>query len=175
MHSEKDLIKKIKDGSLFIYPTDTIYGLGCNALNKKSVEKIKNIKLRDKNKPLSIIAPSKSWILKTTMTKRALLDRYLPGKFTLILKKRNPNLLKWVSNSETIGIRIPKDPFSKLIEKANVPFITTSVNLSGEKPAIKSEDINKDLLKKIDIIVLGKKLSGKPSTIILENGKKLKR
>jgi tRNA threonylcarbamoyl adenosine modification protein (Sua5/YciO/YrdC/YwlC family) len=175
MHSEKRLIKKIKDGSLFIYPTDTIYGLGCNALNKKAVEKIKKIKARDSKKPLSIIAPSKKWILKYTKPKKQFLDKYLPGKYTLILKKRNPKFLNWVSNHETLGIRIPKNSFSGIITKANVPFITTSVNISGKKPATKPEDIDKKILAKVDLVILGKKLSGKPSTIVLENGKKLKR
>ena len=178
MYSEKRLIRKIKDGSLFIYPTDTIYGLGCNALNQKAVEKLKRLKKRDLKKPLSIIAPSKKWILKNTITKKAFLDKYLPGKYTLILKKKNPSFLTWVSSNQTMGIRIPKNFFSNLVRKADVPFITTSVNLSGEKPAVRLEDIPKKIMEKVDLIVLGKKnekLSSKPSTIILENGEKLKR
>jgi L-threonylcarbamoyladenylate synthase len=178
MHSEKRLIQKIKDGSLFVYPTDTLYGLGCNALNKTSVNKLKKLKKRDAKKPLSIIVPSKKWILKNTITNRFFLDDYLPGKYTLILKKKNPSFLKWVSSNQTLGIRIPKNSFTNLIKKANVPFVTTSVNLTGEKPAIKPEDISKKIIAKIDLIVLAKKnekLSGKPSAIILENGKKLKR
>ncbi len=175
MYSEKRLIKKIRDGSLFIYPTDTLYGLGCNALNKKAVQKLKKLKKRDSKKPLSIIAPSKNWILKYTLTNKPFLDKYLPGKYTLILKKKNPAFLKWISQNQTIGIRIPKNSFSDLIKKANVPFITTSVNLSGEKPATKFKDINKTFLKKVYLLVLGKNLSGKPSTVILENGTKLKR
>lgn len=172
---EENLIKLIKSGSIFIYPTDTVYGLGCNALNKESVEKIKKIKGRDKNKPLSIIAPSKSWIFKNLITKKSLVDKYLPGKYTLILKKKNPKYLSDVSPSETLGVRIPNHKFTKLIVRAKVPFITTSVNRSGEKPASSLKNIDKNIIKKVDIIVNAGKLSGKPSTIILENGKELKR
>ena len=60
--NETEIIDFIRKGKIFIYPTDTIYGLGCDALNEKSVEKIKEIKKRDKDKPLSVIAPSKKWI-----------------------------------------------------------------------------------------------------------------
>jgi len=172
---ENKLVKQIKSGAIFIYPTDTVYGLGCNALNKKAVEKIKQIKGRDKNKPLSIIAPSKSWILKNLIAKKSIVNKYLPGKYTLILKKKNPNYLSYVSKTNTLGIRIPKHKFTKLIQKAGVPFITTSVNLSGEKSASSLKDINKNIIKKVDMIINSGILSGKPSTIILENGQTLKR
>jgi len=172
---KKQIIKLIKSGAIFIYPTDTVYGLGCNALNKKSVERIKEIKARDKNKPLSLIAPSKAWIFKNLIVKKSLVNKYLPGKYTLILKKKNPNFLSYVSKTNTLGIRIPKHNFTKLIQKANVPFVTTSVNLSGEKPASDLNEISKNIIEKVDIIINSGKLSGKPSTIILENGKKLKR
>ena len=67
MKENKDdtkLKEDILQGKIVVYPTDTIYGLGCNAEDKKAVEKIKQIKKRDKNKPLSIIAPSFEWIKK---------------------------------------------------------------------------------------------------------------
>lgn len=172
---KKDLIKLIKSGAIFIYPTDTVYGLGCNALNKKAVAKIKEIKGRDKNKSLSIIAPSKSWIFENLIAKNSIVNKYLPGRYTLILKKKNPKYLSYVSPSETLGVRIPNHKFTKLIEKSGVPFITTSVNLSGEKPTSSLNEISKNIMKKVNIIVNGGELSGKPSTIILPDGKKIER
>ena len=168
------LVKKIKQGNIFIYPTDTTYGIGCNASNKKSVAKLKRLKGRDAKKPLSIIAPSKKWIFEHCKVDRKLVSKYLPGKYTLIVRKKNKQFLSHVSNSETIGIRIPKHWFTRYIQKAHVPFVTTSANMSGKKPARKIEDVGK-LLEKADVLVNGGTLSGKPSTIILENGKLLKR
>jgi tRNA threonylcarbamoyl adenosine modification protein (Sua5/YciO/YrdC/YwlC family) len=169
------LIKLIKQGKIFVYPTDTVYGLGCNALNKKAVEKIKIIKKRKEEKSLSIIAPSKAWIFKHLKAKKEIVNKYLPGRYTLILKKKNPKFLNHVSSQKTLGIRIPKNDFTGLIVKAKVPFITTSANISGNKPIANLNKIDKKLLKKVDVIVDGGKLFGKPSTIILENGSKLKR
>jgi len=169
------IIKEIKKGSIFIYPTDTIYGLGCNALNKKAVARIKKLKGRDSKKPLSIIAPSKKWISENCIVDKRLLAKYLPGKYTLIVKKKNKNFLKHVSATETIGVRIPKHGFVELIQNAGVPFITTSVNLSGEKPATNVDKIDKKILNKVDVIIDDGILNGRPSTIILPDGKKLKR
>lgn len=172
---EARLAKEILNGKIFIYPTDTIYGLGCNALNEKAVNKIKEIKSRDKDKPLSVIAPSKDWILKNLQTTSDFLDKYLPGPYTLILKKKNPSFLAHVSPLETIGVRIPDHSFTRVIQKAGVPFITTSVNLEGESPATTVEGVKLKILNKIDIIVNDGPLEGKPSTIILPKGKEQKR
>lgn len=170
----KELIKAILKGKIFIYPTDTVYGLGCNAEDKKAVEKIKEIKARDKDKPLSIIAPSINWIKENCIIDINL-EKYLPGPYTIILKKKNPDFLKWVSLTDSLGIRIPANDFCKKIQKAGVPFITTSVNQSGEKPATKISDINKEILDKVDIFIESKeKLSGKPSNLVI-NGKIMKR
>lgn len=173
--NEKYLINSIKSGKIFIYPTDTIYGIGCDALNKKSVQKIKSLKKRSKNKPFSIIAPSKSWIFKNLKAKAKIINKYLPGKYTLILKKKNSKFLNHICSKNTIGIRIPKHKFTKLIQKSKVPFITTSANLSGKTPIKSPKEINKKLLKKIDIIINSGKLTGKPSTLVLEDGSLLKR
>ena len=175
MKNKNSLTGLIKKGKIFIYPTDTIYGLGCNALNRKAVEKIKNIKKRDGKKPLSIIAPSKSWIFKNLIADKKLVNKYLPGRYTLILKKKKRNFLKNASSSEFLGIRIPDNDFCRIIQKSEVPFITTSVNFSGEKPAVRIQDTNKQILSKVDVIINAGKLYGKPSIIVLPNGKKLKR
>jgi len=164
--------KKIKKGKILIYPTDTLYGLGCNAKNKKSVEKIREIKGRD-NKPFSVIAPSINWIRKHCIIDVPL-EKYLPGPYTIILKKKKKKFLSWVSNTDSLGIRIPDCPFTEEIEKAKVPFITTSVNISGKPSAKRFSDISKKILNQVDLIVKAKNLSGKPSTLII-NGKVIKR
>lgn len=173
MKSIKNLNKEIQKGKLFIYPTDTIYGLGCNAENKESVEKIKTIKQRDKDKPLSVIAPSIEWIDENLIVDVDL-NKYLPGPYTIILKKKNSKFLEWVSNKESLGVRIPAHEFTRKIQEANLPFITTSVNLSGEPFITRISDINPDILEEVDHIIDYGELNGKPSTIII-NGEEMKR
>ena len=171
----KKIIEKIKNGKIFVYPTDTVYGLGCDANNIKAVEKLKKIKGRDGKKPLSIIAPSKSWILENLITTKERLDKYLPGNYTLILRKKDSKFLTHASNTDTLGVRIPKHEFTEIIKKAGAPFITTSANLTGEKPASEFSEITERVIKKADILINGGKLSGIPSTIILEDGSEIKR
>ncbi|MDP1695754.1 MAG: L-threonylcarbamoyladenylate synthase [archaeon] len=174
-YPEEELIKAIKSGEVFVYPTDTVYGLGCNALNINSVSRIKLIKSREKEKPLSVIAPSKSWIKENLIIDKIDIDKYLPGPYTLVLWKKDKNFLLHVSASDTLGIRIPNNDFTKLVEKAGVPFITTSVNLSGEKPAASFFEIKTEIINSVDITLDGGTLPGTPSAIIMPDGKELKR
>jgi len=168
----KNLKSEILAGKIFIYPTDTIYGIGCDANNKEAVEKIKQIKGRDKDKPLSVIAPSIKWIEENLIVDCDI-KKYLPGPYTIVLKKKNPNFLFQVSNAETLGIRIPANKLTKEIQKAGVPFITTSVNLSGEPFALNLDDIKEEIKRQVDYIIEAdenEKLAGIPSTLII-NGK----
>jgi tRNA threonylcarbamoyl adenosine modification protein (Sua5/YciO/YrdC/YwlC family) len=173
-YPEEDLTEMIKSGKVFVYPTDTVYGLGCNALNEESVSRIKLIKAREKEKPLSVIAPSKEWVKENLITDKIDIDKYLPGPYTLVLWKKDKNFLSYVS-SDTLGVRIPNNPFTELIAKAGVPFITTSVNLSGEKPAASLFEVKTEILDNVDIALDGGSLPGTPSTIIMPDGEELKR
>lgn len=163
---EKELIKYIKQGKIIIYPTDTIYGIGCDALNTESVLKIRAIKNRESDKPFSIIAPSKQWILKNFEVNPAYIEK-LPGPFTFILKMKKERLVSnQVTNMTTLGVRIPDHPLIKIIQKAKTPFITTSVNQSGEQPINDIKKIPEKISKQIDLIIDAGQLSNKPSTII---------
>lgn len=146
---------------IWIYPTDTIYGIGCNALNEELVERIRIIKGRD-NKPLSVIAPSKDWIKENCEVEDKYLD-LLPGPYTLLCKKKDSNFLNHVANGELLGVRIPDNEFCLEID---VPFITTSVNKAGEPPATFVEDIDRAILASVDEIVNIGPLKGNPSTLI---------
>jgi len=174
-YPEEELLEMIKSGKVFVYPTDTVYGLGCNAENEESVSRVKMIKAREKEKPLSIIAPSKEWVKEHLITEKINIDKYLPGAYTLVLWKKDKSFLSHVSNSATLGVRIPNNPFTELIAKAGVPFITTSVNLSGEKPAASLFEIKTEILDNVDIALDGGTLPGTPSTIIMPDGEELKR
>jgi L-threonylcarbamoyladenylate synthase len=166
------LTKAILSGKIFIYPTDTIYGIGCDATNKEAVEKIREIKKRD-NKPFSVIAPSISWIKENCFIDLEI-KKYLPGPYTIILKKKNPAFLSWVSENDSLGVRIPNCKSTKNMQKAGVPFITTSVNLSGEPFAKSVKEIPQEIKRRVDYIIDIGELNGSPSTLIIE-GKEVKR
>lgn len=188
-----DFVEDIKHGAVFIYPTDTIYGLGCDATNEESVKLIKDLKYlapkgipsaqmasadADKvgkpDKPMSVIAPSVEWIKEHCEVTDELIEKYLPGPYTLFLKKKDANFMKDVSANDTLGIRIPDCEFTKLVEKAGVPFITTSVNFAGEPFAVKISDIDHKILDAVEIVIGVGELDGRPSTLVID-GKEIKR
>lgn len=171
-HHEKELIKEIKRGALFIYPTDTIYGIGCNALKPASVRKIRRLK-RTKH-PFSVIAPSKIWIQKNLHARPKHLDR-LPGRYTLILRKRRSRFLHECSKTNKLGVRIPRHPFTSLVKRAGVPFVTTSVNVSGKPSTTRVSRIPQSFLKEIDFVVDAGTLDRRASTIWDLTGEKPKK
>jgi len=165
------LKEKIESGKIFIYPTDTVYGLGCDASNSHAVAKIKTIKDRDSEKPLSVIAPSISWIQEHCIVDYDI-SKYLPGPYTLILKKKNIDFLKDVASGDSLGVRIPDSEFCDRVREIGKPFVTTSVNLDGEDPAVSVSEINLEIIEKVDEIVDSGKLNGNPSTLIIDGKEK---
>ncbi|MDD5086737.1 MAG: L-threonylcarbamoyladenylate synthase [Candidatus Nanoarchaeia archaeon] len=166
---KNEVIQKIKGGSIVVHPTDTIYGLGCNATNTKAVNKIRKIKKRD-TMPFSVMAPSKQWIYDNCVVDEEIekwINR-LPGRYTLILKLKNKKAVsKSVNNGwDTLGVRIPKHWFAYLVQQANVPFVTTSANISGEDFMTNIDDLDPAIKGKIDFIVYEGPKKGRPSKIV---------
>ncbi len=164
---------EIECGAVFIYPTDTIYGIGCNALDSAAVKKIREIKKRDQ-KPFSVIAPSKEWIERNCEIDKKYLKK-LPGKYTLILKIKNKECIAPEVSKGKLGVRIPKHEISKLVEKLGFPIVTTSVNLSGENPTTSLKTLKKEIEKMVDFAIDEGKLEGKPSKVIDMTTKKILR
>ncbi|MFH0797882.1 MAG: L-threonylcarbamoyladenylate synthase [Candidatus Woesearchaeota archaeon] len=163
------IAKKIKVGSVFIYPTDTIYGLGCDALNPEAVNRIRDIKERF-DKPLSVIAPSKQWITDNFKVSKSFIDK-LPGPFTYVMEPKKSNLVCKEVTKGNIGVRIPDHPFTKIVQKAKLPFVTTSVNVTGKKPYLDIKKIPRSITSKVDFIIDGGILDNPPSTVIDMTGK----
>jgi len=178
LENEDFFLSEIEKGKIFVYPTDTIYGIGCDATNSESIKRIREIKMRD-NKPFSVIVPNKTWI-KDNCVINFLAGKWinkLPGRYTLILKLKNLNVVarkELLGDFYTLGIRIPDNWFAEIIEKFGKPFVTTSVNLAGREYLTSIEDLDPNIKAKIDYIIDEGKLENLPSKIVdLTNGEKI--
>lgn len=164
-----EILEKISAGAIFIYPTDTIYGIGCNALNKKSVEKIRQLKERPDN-PLSVWVPSKEWIKGNCEVTKDLKEKIaqLPGPVTLVLKLKNKKAVADNVNLDlkTLGIRIPNHWFHEIVQELNLPVITTSANKAGQPFMTSIEDLDPDIQEGIEFMIYEGPKEGKPSKIV---------
>ncbi len=160
--------KAIIADKLVVYPTDTLYGLGCNALSKEAIGKIYSLKSREKRKPLSVIMANKEMIdeyCELSQEQKEMLAKMLPGPYTFVvnLKKKMP-----ATNTEKIGIRVPSHFFMRTVSKRLwLPIVATSANISGEKEALTLEEVSEEVKQKSDLLLDGgKTIYSKPSTVI---------
>jgi len=164
-----EIAEQIRAGALFIYPTDTIYGIGCNALDQKAVENVRKLKERLTN-PFSIIVPSKEWITENCIVSKEAKDwlRKIPGPYTLILKLKKKNALaKSVhQEEETIGVRIPDHWFSTVVRRLGFPIVTTSANRSARPFMTSLEDLDQKIKDGADFIIYEGEKKGRPSKIV---------
>ena len=164
------IIGKIKQGSVFIYPTDTIYGIGCDATNMEAVARLRLIKRLPGEKPVSVIAPSKQWIIDNCVVDDKVSEwlEKLPGAYTLILKMKNKKCVPKNINFSTdaLGVRIPDHFISSICAEAGVPIVTTSANICGKPNMVCVDDLDDTIKDKVDIIIDSGKLEGSASTIV---------
>lgn len=177
LHSEPLLIERLKN-SVFIYPTDTIYGIGCDANNDYLVNRLREIKNRPEQ-PFSIIVPDKEAIVNNCDVKKEHVSwiNKLPGPFTFVMSVKKNFFSKNVNPSmKTVGVRMPDHWISGLAKEMNTPIVTTSVNLHGEDFMTSIDDINPEIKRKVDYIIYEGPIEGKPSTIVHleENGVRVK-
>ncbi|MBI5602179.1 MAG: threonylcarbamoyl-AMP synthase [Deltaproteobacteria bacterium] len=171
---QKRLIDKavdlLKDGGVIAYPTDTIYGFGCDMYNKKAIQRIYQIKKRDLQKPFSFICSDlKNISLYAQVTNQAykIMKRCLPGPYTFILPgtKLVPKIM--VTKRKTVGIRVPNNNIClSLVKTLGNPIISTSVGLSGGEVFSDPSLIEETFGAQIDLTIDGGILASQPSTII---------
>ncbi|MAG38973.1 threonylcarbamoyl-AMP synthase [Candidatus Woesearchaeota archaeon] len=162
--------------SIFIYPTDTIYGIGCDAMNESLIRKIRYLKKRF-DMPFSVIAPSKEWIRENCLInkKAEVWIKKLPGPYTLIFSIKNKESIAKNVNlgMDTIGIRIPNNWFSEQVSKIGIPIITTSANISGNDFMTSLDDLDSEISNHVDYVIEEGIIKGKPSTLVFLNKKKV--
>lgn len=136
----KNAVEVLKAGGIMLYPTDTLIGLGCDAMNDLAVQKIFEMKGRDSSKPMSIACSNVEMVKQYANLSEAeeqVLTDLLPGPYTFILEKKD-NLSDTITGGiGSVGVRIPDYPILlEIIQNLGRPIITTSANQSGE-PDIK--------------------------------------
>lgn len=173
MHSEiKEALQVLKDGGLILYPTDTVWGIGCNASNSEAVEKIFKLKKRIDNKALICLVADDRMLKKyvKTIPESALDIIDIAEKPTTIIYDDAQNLAtNLIAKNGTIAIRISDDDFCyQLSRKLNGAIVSTSANISGQPTPKCFKEISDDILKGVDYIVNlhHEKICNKPSSII---------
>lgn len=150
----------INNDGIIVFPTETVYGIAANALSKKAVQKIYLAKGRPADNPIIVhIAEKKQieeiCIIENEMEQK-LIDKFMPGPFTLILKKKNviPDIVS--AKLDTVGIRMPANIIAnKFIEECGVPIAAPSANVSGKPSGTIINDIKNELDGKVDAIIDG--------------------
>ena len=165
-----ELLDKIKHGAIFIHPTDTIYGLGCSALDGKAVKKIREIKGRP-SKGFSVIAPSIEWIRENVHIKSEAFEDWLeklPGPYTFICEVKHKGIVASEINPEgnTIGMRVPHHWFTEVAKMAKIPLVTTSANKLGKDFMTSLDDLDPEIKKHVDFIIYEGEKKGRPSQIV---------
>lgn len=151
----------IKNGELVIFPTETVYGIGANALDSEAVGKIFLAKGRPSDNPLIVHVANQETINEIakdiTEVEQKLIDNFMPGPFTLILKKKENVLPDSVTAGlDTVAIRMPSNVIAKaIITFSGVPIAAPSANVSGKPSGTNIEDIRKELESKVSAIIDG--------------------
>ena len=165
MTSINEARNALKNGSVIIYPTDTVWGIGCDPFNQKSVDNLFKIKGK-KEEGLSILINNKELISEyclTTTENNKIINKLFPGPVTVILKSK-VNFAKGVTKNGNIAIRIPNNETSISLVKEN-PIITTSANIHG-MDVVKNIEEARKIFGNSCIYLNGKKPIGIESTII---------
>ncbi|HET8573406.1 MAG TPA: L-threonylcarbamoyladenylate synthase [Edaphocola sp.] len=169
----KSAAEIILNGGLILYPTDTIWGIGCDALNREAVEKVFRLKQRADSKSLIILLAEAKDIFQYVATPPPdILDllKNLERPTTVIYDQAIGLPDKLIAGDGSIGIRVTKDEFCKrLIKKTGLPLVSTSANISGRSSAKTFPEISEDIKNGVDYIVRYRRedLSIRPASRII--------
>ncbi|WP_396175819.1 L-threonylcarbamoyladenylate synthase [Flavobacterium sp.] len=162
----------IQQGGIILYPTDTVWGIGCDAANAEAVQKIYDLKMRQESKSMIVLMNGEKMIYNVFKDIPEVAWQILDlseKPTTLILDKpRNvaPNI---IADNQSLAVRIVKEPFCyKLMERMKRPLVSTSANITGQPTPKSFKEISPEIIKGVDYVVNlhREKICDKPSTII---------
>jgi L-threonylcarbamoyladenylate synthase len=166
---DPDAVAAIARGDLVVYPTETVYGLGADALSEAAVERVFAAKDRDRSKPVSMALPSvaaATEYVRLTDRERAFAEAFLPGPVTLVVERRAvvPDAL--TAGRERVGLRVPDHPVARALAREAGPVTATSANLSGTGSVRRVADLDDRIREAAAVVVDGGETPGGGSTVV---------
>ncbi len=177
---DKEIIRKavniLENGGIIVYPTDTLYGLGVDALSEKALTRLYLIKQRGEKIPVSLMVSNLKTIEQfsgqLSPEMREILKKLLPGKITVLLPNKEQNALPYLlrsGNKQKIGFRVPNHKVSSALSRAFPnPITSTSANLAGKENALTVQDVIAQFGDKLDLILDAGPVSGKKGSTIID-------
>jgi tRNA threonylcarbamoyl adenosine modification protein (Sua5/YciO/YrdC/YwlC family) len=166
----RKVVEILKSGGIVVYPTDTYYGIGCDLMNPRSIERIYQLKRRDKSKPFSFICSDLTNIsqyAKVSNYAYRTMKRLLPGPYTFILEgsKLVPKIM--LTKRKTAGIRVPANEIClSLVRELGHPVITTSAATADGESFHDASLIHDHFGKQVDVVIDGSPVLGEPSSVV---------
>jgi L-threonylcarbamoyladenylate synthase len=164
----REAVAALRRGDLVVYPTETIYGLGADALDPEAIERVFEAKGRPRDKPLSMALPDAAVAAdyaRVSARERAFCDRFLPGPVTVLLERtdRVPDAL--VAGRNRVGIRVPDHDLARDLARRVGPITATSANRSGAPSARRVEEIDASI-RDAAVVLDGGETPGTESTVV---------
>ena len=163
-------VEVLEAGALIAYPTDTYYGIGCDLLSRKGIDKLYALKDRDRKKPMAILCPDLSNVSQYAMVSSfayRTMKQLTPGPFTFVLEatKLVPQMMQ--TKQRQVGIRVPQAPLMlAIVARLGRPIVTTSaLDLEG-KPLVDAKSIKEVLGNRLEMILDGGVQLSEPSTVV---------
>jgi L-threonylcarbamoyladenylate synthase len=171
--------ERVREGGVIVYPTETVYGLGCDPFRPEAVARVRAVKGRDAEKPMLAVTDRwervRDWFSEVSTLVEPLLQHNQPVAVTLALPAGEGAPPALVGPEGLVAVRRSGDPFvAGLVAAAGVPVLSTSANRAGEPPAADFADLDASVLAAVDFAVdAGRPLGGVPSTVVTVRGGEL--
>jgi L-threonylcarbamoyladenylate synthase len=166
----REAAKIIRSGGVIIYPTETVYGLGANALDEQAIYRVFEIKRRPPIMPISLAISSMNMLHEVAELDRNdifLLEKLLPGPISVLVRKKCIVPDRLTAGSPLVSIRFPEHEMAMKIIDLSGPITSTSANITGYTPPASVEEISLRIKEKVDLVLDGKKSKyAQPSTLV---------
>jgi L-threonylcarbamoyladenylate synthase len=159
----------VRDGALVVYPTETVYGLGADALDPAAIEAVFEAKGRPRDNPLSFAFPDVDAALEyveATDVERAFMDEFLPGPVTVVCEKTEAVPDALTGGRDRVGVRIPDHEVALALLDRVAPITATSANVSGRPSVTDPTDLGEDLLAEVAAVLDAGETPGTESTVV---------
>jgi len=159
----------IRGGELVVYPTETVYGLGADALDEEAIERVFEAKRRERDKPVSLAVPDVEAALeyvRATDREQRFMREFIPGPVTVVCEKREAVPDALTGGRSRVGVRVPDHEVALALLRETAPVTATSANVSGRPSATRVADVDDEIREAAAVVVDGGETGGTGSTVV---------